>query len=215
MKNRPIVVFLQSMGISGTDEQAIARGILEKNGFTRPGRVNMATAKEDAARDSLESQLAFHCSSNSCFATLNDLVAGEGGRRMLLVERDACEVCQGSADRKALSELAQAMGKRGLSRVVVLGGTNRKASRIRELTPAAIEWRFVDGLKRISSKEAASDLDWGDVVVIWATTPLLHRVSNLFARGPRTITAPTTGIAALAKEVAKFAVRQQRQPSRG
>ena len=103
-------------------------------------------------------------------------------------------------------------GKRGLSRVVVLGGTNRKASRIRELTPAAIEWRFVDGLKRISSKEAASDLDWGDVVVIWATTPLLHRVSNLFAKGPRTITAPTTGIAALAREVAKFAVRQQRQP---
>ena len=126
MKNRPIAVFLQSMGISGTYEQAIARGILEVSGFTRPGRVNMATAKEDAARDSLESQLAFHCSSNSCFATLNDLVAGDGARRLLLVERDACEVCQGSADRIALIEMAQAMEKNGLTRVVVLGGDKQK-----------------------------------------------------------------------------------------
>ena len=212
MKNRPIVVFLKFIGISGTDEQAIARGVLEKDGFTRPGRVNMANAKEDAARNSLESQLAFHCSSSSCFATLNDRVAAEGARRLLLVERDACEVCQGSADRKALNELAQTMEKSGLSRVVVIGGTSRKVSTIRELTPAAIEWRFVDGLKRINTKEAASDLDWGDVIVIWARTPLPHHVSNLFAREPHTITAPTTGIAALAREVAKFAARLQRQP---
>ena len=210
MKNRPIAVFLQTIGISGINEQATARRILEEHGFTRPGRVNMATTKEVAARDLLENRLAFHCSSYSCFAALQKSVGGSKGRRLLLVERDACEVCQGSADRMALNELGQAMAGSGLARVVVLGGSSRKTSRIRELTPAAIEWRFVDGLKRINSKEAASDLDWGDVIVIWATTPLLHSVSNHFAKGPRTITAPTTGIAALAKEVTKYATRQRR-----
>ena len=50
MKNRPISVFLNSLGIAGVEQQAIARAVLENEGYTRAGRTNMAIHKEAAAR---------------------------------------------------------------------------------------------------------------------------------------------------------------------
>ena len=66
MKNRPISVFLNSLGIAGVEQQAIARAVLEDEGYTRAGRTNMAIHKEAAAQQSLDTQLAFHCSTPTC-----------------------------------------------------------------------------------------------------------------------------------------------------
>ena len=206
MKNRPISVFLNSLGISGAEQQAIARAVLEDESYTRPGRVNMAVHKEAAAQVSLDAQLALHCSTPICRESLqhqeND---ASSPRRLILVEREACEMCGGSADRRALLDMVAAMQSATLSRIVVVGGTEQKMAKIRELCPAAIEWRHADGLRNITEKNATSDLKWGDVVVIWATTPLPHRVSNLYSKSGHAITAPTSGIAVLAREVARFA----------
>lgn len=165
----------------------------------------MAVHKEPAAEESLEARLALHCADRSCRETLHEQ---EGRvpepRTLILVERAACEVCGGSADRRALNEMAAAMSGAGLSRAVVVGGTNPKWARIREIAPRSVEWRFVNGLGNANQRDAASDLKWGDVILIWAGTPAQHRVTNLYA-GPRTITVPTTGIAALAREAARFA----------
>ena len=55
-------------------------------------------------------RLASHCSTPTCQESLNkqetDTVSP---RRLIQVERDACEVCKGSADRRALAEMAIAM----------------------------------------------------------------------------------------------------------
>ena len=212
MKNRPISVFLNSLGIAGVEQQAIARAVLENEGFTRVGRINMAVHKEAAAQESLDAQLAFHCSTPTCRQSLlqqeSDTVSP---RRLIQVERDACEVCGGSADRRALAEMAIAMTEAGLSRAVVVGGTDQKAAKIRELSPNSLQWRFVDGLGNINQRGATSDLKWADVVVIWATTPLPHRVSNLYSKAGHTITSPTSGIAVLAREAARFARGQARR----
>ena len=205
MKNRPITVFLNSLGISGAEQQTVARTVLEDEGFTRAGRTNMAVHKEQDAEDALEARLAFHCTNQDCRETLDEreLQVSEP-RALVLVERDACEVCGGSADRRALNKMAAAMSGAGLSRAVVVGGTNPKWARIRQITPRSVEWRFVNGLGNSNQRDAASDLKWGDVILIWAGTPAQHRVTNLYS-GPRTITVPTTGIAALAREAARFA----------
>ena len=206
MKNRPITVFLNSLGISGVEQQAIARAVLEDGGFTRAGRTNMAVHKEPAAEESLEAHLAFHCSDAMCRENLHEQERHVSEpRALILVERDACEVCGGSTDRRALNEMASAMREGGLSRIVVVGGTDQKAARIREISPDSIEWRFVDGLRNINERNASSDLQWGHVVVIWATTPLPHRVSNLYSKSAHAITAPTSGIATLARAAARFA----------
>ena len=210
MKNRPITVFLNSLGISDVAEQAVARQILEDTGHTRAGKVNMAVHKEPAAQESLQARLAFHCSTAACREALaGDAGVEENPRKLLLVAREACEVCGGSADRRALLDMANAMGEAGFSRIVVVGGTDQKAARIRELCPTTVVWRFVDGLKKVNEKNAASDLKWADVVVIWATTPLPHHVSNLYSKSVHAITAPTSGIAALAREAARFARGRQ------
>lgn len=165
----------------------------------------MAVHKESAAEESLEAKLAFHCSNAMCRENLNEQEKQlSEPRALILVERDACEVCGGSTDRRALNEMAAAMSGAGLSRAVVVGGTNPKWARIRQITPRSVEWRFVNGLGNANQRDAASDLKWGDVILIWAGTPAQHRVTNLYA-GPRTITVPTTGIAALAREAARFA----------
>lgn len=165
----------------------------------------MAVHKESAAGESLEARLAFHCSNALCRETLKEQEGrASEPRELILVERDACEVCGGSADRRALNEMAAVMRGAGLSRAVVVGGTNPKWARIRQITPQSIDWRFVNGLGNSNQRDAARDLKWGDVILIWAGTPAQHRVTNLYA-GPRTITVPTTGIAALAREAARFA----------
>ena len=205
MKNRPITVFLNSLGISGTEQQFVARAVLEDEGFTRAGRTNMAVHKERDAEYALEARLALHCANQGCRDTLDEQERHVSEPRVLvLVERDACEVCGGSADRRAVNDMAAAMSGAGLSRAVVVGGTKPKWARMRQITPQSVEWRFVDGLGNSNQRDASSDLRWGDVILIWAGTPAQHRVTNLYS-GPRTITVPTTGIAALAREAAKFA----------
>lgn len=166
----------------------------------------MAVHKEPAAEESLEAHLAFHCSDAMCQENLHEQERQVSEpRALILVERDACEVCGGSTDRRALIEMASTMQERGLTQVVVVGGTEQKMARIRNLSPSSIKWRFVDGLRNVNERDASSDLRWGDIVIIWATTPLPHRVSNLYSRSSHAITAPTSGIATLAREAARFA----------
>ena len=211
MKNRPIAVFLNSLGISGAEQQAIARAVLEDEGFTNSRKTNMAVEKESKAAVSLEARLAFHCSSAACRETLQSQEnALPESRQIILVERDACEICGGSTDRHALSEMSLVMNEAGLSHVVVVGGTHPKWAKIREISPTGIEWRFVDGLGNVNQRDAGRDLKWGDVILIWAKTPAQHRVTNLYD-SPRTIIVPTTGIAALAKQATTFARRQSQR----
>ena len=211
MKIRPITTFLNSLGIAGAEQQAVARTVLEDEGYTNSRKMNMAVEKEAKAAASLAEWLAFHCAKSSCRESLElQESVSDSPRQLLLVERSACEICGGSNDKLALSEMATAMTTAGLSRAVVVGGTDQKAARIRELSPPSIQWRFVDGLAHVNERDAASALKWGDVILIWARTPAGHKVTNLYD-GPRTITVPTTGIAALANQAAEFARRQTRR----
>lgn len=207
MKVRPIATFLNEIGIAGHTEQTMARRVLEEAGFTRSGRRNMARVKEPAAQKALRKALAFHCSNKACQRTLTEQIAGE--RTPLLVERQACEVCQGSVNRATLEEMGQAFSDARLSRIVVVGGTNGLFAEIKEMSPPNVSWRFVDGTRRVGSKAAASDLAWADVILVWATTPLPHTVSGLYTQDPRTIVVPTAGIATLAREATTFARRRR------
>ncbi len=206
MTNRPISVFLRSNGISGANEQAIARGVLEDAGFTRPGKVNMAVDKEARARERLESALAFHCADAVCREALSRNAHQESNpRQPLMVERDFCEICGGSADGRELRAMANSMEKAGLSRIVVVGGTKQKETAILRMSPETVQWRFVNDFKRVDERDAAADLKWADVIVIWARTPLKHRVSNLYSRAEHAVIAPTTGIGQLARTAREFA----------
>jgi hypothetical protein len=207
MKVRPVTTFLNEIGIAGHAQQATARRVLEETGFTRSGRRNMARVKEPAAQEALRRALAFHCSSEACQRSLAEQPNDD--RISVLVERHACEICEGSVNKTTLEEMGHALLDAGLSRVVVVGGTNAIFSQIRGMSPQGVQWRFVDGTRRVGAKAAASDLAWADVILIWATTPLPHTVSGLYSQDSRTITVRSRGIAALAREATIFAQRRR------
>ena len=204
--DRPISTILRKFGISGAAEQSHARAALEAAGITRPGRQNMAHEKEARARSAIAAALAFHCANEACRIGLSPTL---GGRMPILVERFACEVCEGSVNRASLERMAQAMTAAGMSRIVVVGGHLPRHTTLRDLSPARMSWRFVDGTRRIVSKGSANDLAWADVVAVWAAaTPLAHTVSDQYSSHAKTIIVPQSGIAALADQITRYASRR-------
>ena len=68
------------------------------------------------------------------------------------------------------------------------------------LWPRDIELRIVPGTERHTGRQARTNLDWADVVLVWAKTELDHKVSLLYTkeRLPKVVVAPRRGIEALA-----------------
>ena len=207
MRVRQIVAFLRELGVTGATEQRVARDVLEARQFTRPGRRNMARYKEGAAREAIIARLALHCGNESCRIAM---AARAGDRSLLLVERSSCEICQGSVNRSSLEQAGQAMATAGMSRIMVVGGMLPLHTEIPAASPPTLQWRFVDGTRRVDGKMAASHIAWADVVVVWAAaTPLAHTVSHQYSAHPKAIVVSRRGIAALADAVTRFATKHQ------
>ena len=96
------------------------------------------------------------------------------------------------------------MVKAGRSRILVVGGTAAKERAMREET--GVEWRFIDGTAAPHERSLRSQRKWADIIMIWASTPLKHRVSKHFeGKGDdRAITVDWRGIAALADAVITY-----------
>lgn len=124
-------------------------------------------------------------------------------------EPSLCDVCAGSRDQRAARAVAQQLKSNRIARLLVVGGTPRKWTRLGQLfDDSGIELRHVDGLRESYSKaDAEEDKRWTDLVVVWGGTPLAHKVSNLYRRSGqgdedlRIVTVGKTGIEALCREV--------------
>ena len=112
-------------------------------------------------------------------------------------------MCGGSTNRSALERMARTLESAGVGRVLVVGGTEAQAREIRENSPNSVEWRFVTTQTSRDARYFRGDRDWADVIVIWASTPLPHKVSRHFeGRGDsRRVSVTRRGVAALADEV--------------
>lgn len=99
----------------------------------------------------------------------------------------------------------------GLRRILLVGGSRAAHVELREaLADSTIELRVVDGLNDSPTRRsAAPDMEWAQLMVIWASTQLPHKVSQAYTEGrPRglpMITVARRGVEALAQEVARFA----------
>jgi hypothetical protein len=182
--------------------QATARAVLESAGLTRPGKERMADEKLDRARDALARELARHCSDPPCISAV-----AEDGRQPVETDRAHCSICSGSNNTRALRRLAAACATAGVHRFLVVGGRPPMWSEMeRTLAPGAIQLRFVDGTSKLpTGADALRDCAWAELLVIWAPTPLPHKVSGLYRPEvcgvPRRVVVHRRGIEALAMEV--------------
>ena len=201
MADTAIADFLRAVGFRHADGAARARAALETAGLTRPGKSRMADEKLERARDALDRLLVRHCSSAECTAA----AAGDG-REPVEVQRAHCSVCSGSNNTRALRRMGSACTAAGVRRVLVVGGRPPAYASIDEILGRALEFRFVDGTGNLpNGNDALRDCAWADLLVIWAPTPLPHKVSSLYRAEvcgvAHRVSVHRRGIEALAAEV--------------
>jgi hypothetical protein len=196
-----IADFLRGEGFVRSDSASAARAMLEAAGLTRPGKERMADEKHDRARDALALAVVRHCSDPAC-------VAAVAGDERLAVETDKahCSICSGSNNTRALRRMAASCTAAGVRRVLIVGGRPPMWQEMDRTLAGSMELRYVDGTSKLPNlSEAQRDCAWADLLVIWAPTPLPHKVSGLYRADvcfvPRRVTVHRRGIEALATEV--------------
>jgi hypothetical protein len=208
MPDLPISDFLREEGFVRTDAQAAARAVLEAAGLTRPSKGRMSTDKLDRARAAIGAAIVRHCASGACAAAVAD-----DGRTAVEVERASCSICSGSNNTRALRAMAAACRAAGVKRVLIVGGRRPMYVEMSSTLGQALELRFVDGTGNLpSGTDALRDCAWADLLVIWAPTPLPHKVSGLYRPEVcgvgRRVTVHRRGIEALASEVVEHLARR-------
>lgn len=176
-----IATWLRELGFASEDAAQTARVTLEAAGLTRPGKSGMAASKLPRAKRTIADALILYCGDAECMALLP-----ANGRRPVVGVTQACEVCGGSNNRRAIGEMASACEEFGVTRLLVVGGTPRTEEALRrDLTQHPIELRVVSGTDNEPNlRDALDQCRWADLVVVWAPTPLPHKVSTLYT-GPQ------------------------------
>ena len=160
-----------------TDDAAVrARRVLESHGLTRPHKQRISSAKLDRAPAVLETAPVRHCGSTTCQGLLS-----RDPRARVLVEVRNCQACEGSNNTRGAREMVAACEAAGLRRVLIVGGIPRTAEALEAGVGSALDLRFVSGTEgQPTQRRALEDCRWADLLVVWAPTPLPHKVSRLY-----------------------------------
>ena len=205
MADVAIADLLASLGLAGEDAE-MGRSVLEAAGLTNPRKSRISADKEPAAREAIDAEIARLC--RRC-----DEATSAEPRLVVLVPPEACARCAGSANARALGDLASAAAAAGVTRLVVVGGSPDIRLELARL-PAPLEVRLVVGVERRTGEQARRDVDWADVVVVCGSSELYHRVSNLYTREPaargKLVVASRRGVEAIAGEVVEHLSRRGR-----
>ncbi|MPZ98494.1 MAG: hypothetical protein GEU80_03990 [Dehalococcoidia bacterium] len=195
-----IDALLAGLGHTSPESRHLARAIIEAAGLTNPRKRNIAIEKRDEVARVLDERLVRTCGDARCeAATAHD------PRPRALVDRPACQVCHGSANGAAVASMARALKRAGRISLLVVGGSpNAHAELQRLLEGSEVALQLVEGTTAIAAKRADSWAESADVIVIWGSTQLAHKVSNQFGApryAAKRITVARRGIAALADAV--------------
>ncbi|MDH4334383.1 MAG: hypothetical protein OEW24_03835 [Chloroflexota bacterium] len=170
-----IAHLLRDEGFRAPESQDAARAVLEAAGLTRPKKQRIAAEKLERARDAIGLAIARSCGSPECEAALAD-----DGRTVVRVEKPACVVCSGSNNRRGVRRMVQACRAAGVDRVLVVGGRPPLWAELEREAPT-LTFRFVDGTSNLPNQnDAFQHCAWADLLVIWAPSPLPHKVSGLY-----------------------------------
>ena len=199
---------LADFGVAHSEFEQAHAALFEWGVIQRRHRVNIARSKCGQAREVLELVFLWHCNNGECRQAAREEIddAGDVGLAPLLVQQSACEICGGSPGARSLERMAAALADAGVSRILIVGGTERKYRELDQKSKGTIiEWRFVDGTVARDDRYYQPKRDWAHIIVIWQSTPLDHRVSAHFdGKGDeRVITVRRRGVAALAGEVVR------------
>lgn len=176
-----------------------ARAALESARLTRPGKRRMAVSKRALLRQTLARSVALLCP--ACVP----LGRHAAGRRVVLGDARACELCGGSNNRRYALQALDALAATGNRRILVVGGSPGTRLELRDLFAHGVDLRFVDGAGAHRRGDADALIAWADLIVVWAPTELPHKVSDLYTASPsarrKLVMVHRRGVAALCQAI--------------
>ena len=207
MPDIPIDNMLADFGLAAGEYQKARAALFEWEIIQKsPHRKNIAAHKADFAREVLEDAFLWHCNNGECrqAAARDESATGNAAARpLLLVAQSVCRICGGDPSASVLAQAGQALTAAGVRRILIVGGTERKERELRQKSPPDLDWRFIDGKRAQDDRYYQPHRDWAQVIIIWQSTPLDHKVSEHFdGKGdPRVITVRRRGVIAVAQEL--------------
>ena len=202
MPDEPLAIatLLSELGFDAPESQARARALLIENRLTTPAKQGISVAKRPRVEELLRAQFIVTCATPACKAASHD-----GRTHVLTHDRRHCWICGGSDNRRAVEAAAEAFAAAGVKRIVIVGGSPAVHDELRQLQPPGWELRLVDGTERRTGDAARSDLRWADLVIVWGSTELDHKVSGHYTREglDKVVHVTRRGIAAILDEAVK------------
>lgn len=198
--------FLRARGFASPEALRRGREALERAALTHAGKNAFAAAKQTAATRLLAA--TFLCACGDACVRIDRAGAGRA-REVVRVPAQSCEVCAGSNTRRATIECVRLLLRRGVTRMVIVGGTPNQQARMKELLHGTgLDVRYVDGTQAgHSAKDALANRRWAQLIVVWGPTPLRHAVSDLYTSEPlphlRIVSVPRRGAEALCQAVVR------------
>lgn len=193
----PIVDLLIGLGFETAATQALAREALVAAHLTTPTKQAISSGKLPRVEAALRERFLVTCSAPGCRQP-------DDGRELVRVhDRRRCWICGGSDNRRTLETAAKLFEVAGIRRLVVVGGSPSVHDELRQLAPPAWELRIVNGTERRTSEAARADLRWADLILLWGSSELDHKVSELYS-GRNVVHVRRRGIAALLEEAIRF-----------
>ena len=198
--------FLRDSGFDTPTALRRARSALESAGLTHAGKQAFVATKVDAASDLLRTTLLRVCG-DSCLEI--DRRGAGRAREAVIVTQEHCEICNGSNNRRSAIAFVRALRHRGISRIVIVGGTPHQWQEMKALLQGAeLELKYVDGTKAShTAKDALAHRRWAQLIVVWGPTPLRHAVSDLYTEEPlphlRIVSVSRRSVGALYDEVTR------------
>ena len=194
MKDVSLTDLLSDHGFEGKDADT-ALSLLQKSGFTRPGKKRIAIRKTSDVSEALKAEFIRICQKDAC-------IRGAAGdpRRLVRTNARYCDICGGQDNRRAVDEMLCAMRYGGLEKLLVVGGSPNARRELKRLCDTSCELRFITDEDNPTRNRIVPQMDWADMVLVWASTQISHKATVLL-RGPKVVTVPKRGITALAHAV--------------
>ena len=194
MKDVPIASVLSGVGLEGANADSGFAALCDA-GLTRPGKTRIAESKVAAAQDALRSAFVRVCHKQACREK-----GRADARATVETAAEHCDGCGGEDNRPAVEEMLDAMTRARRTKLLVVGGAPNSRDELKTLCGRRCELRFLTKDDRPGRRTSDSHVAWADVVVVWGSTQIDHKMTQAI-RGPHVITCAQRGVAALAQTV--------------
>lgn len=209
MQDVSLAELLSERGFEGKNVD-MALDLLQEQRLTRPGKKRIAASKTDNVVTALNETFIRVCRKGACTRR----AASDPRKQVRMEDSRYCDICKGQDNRRAVDEMLSAMRCRGVKKLLVVGGSPSTRNEIERLCNTSCELRFITDEDSSADKKIIPQRDWADIVVVWKSTQISHKMTTALRRSPKVITVTRRGITALADAVCEWAEKGRCRPSK-